>query len=80
MYMLLLTSYYVQSVVNKLLCTGCPTKHDSMQDDLNIVLIFAAFICQPNFRSKYLEIIITKSPAISKMWSAFFVLSILPEI
>ena len=25
--------------------TGCPTKHDSMQDDLNIVLIFDIICC-----------------------------------
>ena len=25
--------------------TGCPTKHDSMQDDLNVVLIFDIICC-----------------------------------
>ena len=25
--------------------TGCPTKHDSMQDDLNVVLIFYIICC-----------------------------------
>ena len=25
--------------------TGCPTKHDSMQDDLNVVLIFDIMCC-----------------------------------
>ena len=27
------------------ICTGCPTKHDSMQDDLNVVLIFDIICC-----------------------------------
>ena len=27
------------------LYTGCPTKHDSMQDDLNVVLIFDIICC-----------------------------------
>ena len=28
--------------------TGCPTKHDSMQDDLNVVLIFDIIFCALN--------------------------------
>ena len=30
---------------DNILYTGCPTKHDSMQDNLNIVLIFDIICC-----------------------------------
>ena len=55
--------------------TGCPTKHNSSKTTL-----ICCFICQ--LKSKILDIIIVKYPysGISKMWSAFLVLSILPEI
>ena len=61
--------------------TGCPPKHDSMQEDLNIVLIFDIICCVylstwDNITFSYH---IFPCPAISKMWSAFFVLS-MPEI
>ena len=39
-----------------------------------------SFIHEPNLKTKILEFFITNSLGISKMWSAFIVLSILPAI
>ena len=46
------------------LYTGCPTKHETVARRLErrlwLLILFAAFTWQPNFRSKILEIVITK--------------------
>ena len=69
-------SLYIQGVPRNM------TVARRLERRLCFLIQFAPFVFQLNFISTILEILITKNPGpgISKMWSAFFVLSILTEI
>ena len=51
-----------------------------LENRLRSLNLFVTFSRQPNFSSEILKLIITPVSGISKMWSPFFVLSIIPEI
>ena len=70
------TNFHVQGVPRN------KTEARRLEGCLYVLLKLATFICQPYFSSKILEFRIQNIPisGIFKVWSAFFVLSILPEI